>query len=305
MTTDAVRLAHISDLHLGPLPAFSPRHWNLKRGLGFINWQRKRRRIHQRDVIDRLVADMSLRAPDHIAVTGDLVNIGLPEEYTGAARWLAGLGAPDRVTVVPGNHDIYVRLAADAGIAHWAPYMQPCAWGAKLQGEAAFPFVRCVGDVALIGLNSAHPTLPAVATGRLGVAQRAALAKLLDATAAAGLVSVVLIHHPPLPGQIDRRHALADAAELETVLSEHGADLVLHGHTHLDTLLRRPSRRGETVVCGIASGSAGHMHKGAPLARYNLFRLWREGGKARIEMQGRGISAETGEMIDLGKHTLA
>lgn len=303
--TDAVRLAHISDIHLGPLPAFSRRHWSLKRGLGFINWQRKRRHIHHREVIDRLVADLGLQGPDHIAVTGDLVNIGLPEEYTGAAHWLAGLGPPDCVTVVPGNHDIYVRLAADAGIAHWAPYMQPCAWGAKLQGEAAFPFVRRVGDVALIGLNSAHPTPPAVAAGRLGQEQRAALGKVLDATAAAGLVSVVLIHHPPLPGQIHRRSALADAAELEKVLAGHGADLVLHGHTHLDTLLRRKSRRGETVVCGIASGSAGHMHKGAPLARYNLFRLWREAGKTRIEMQGRGISAETGDIVDLGAHTLA
>lgn len=303
--TEAVTLAHVSDLHLGPLPAFHPRHWNLKRGLGYINWRRKRRHIHAPDIAELIAADMLAAAPDHIAVTGDLVNIGLPEEYERAARWLTRLGRPQQVSVVPGNHDIYVPLAADTGVAHWAGHMRSCPWGAELiAGGTGFPYVRRVGPVMLIGLNSAHPTPPAVAAGRLGGDQLASLAHVLDAGRAAGLIRVVLIHHPPLPGQIHARAALKDAEALERVLAEHGADLVLHGHTHLDTLVNRPSRHGPVAVAGVASGSAVRHHKRAPLARYNLYRLWREGGQARIEVKARGFAAEGGAITDLGSRTI-
>ena len=70
-------LAHLSDPHLAPLPA--PRWSELigKRVTGYINWQRRRRFIHRRAVLDRLVADLKAQGPDHIAVTGDIANIAL------------------------------------------------------------------------------------------------------------------------------------------------------------------------------------------------------------------------------------
>ncbi len=56
-------LAHLSDPHLAPLPA--PRWSELigKRVTGYINWQRRRRFIHQRAVLDRLVADLKAQGP--------------------------------------------------------------------------------------------------------------------------------------------------------------------------------------------------------------------------------------------------
>src|SRR6516162_5754458 len=71
-------LAHLSDPHLGPLPR--PRLGELmgKRATGFLNWRRKRGRIHRPDVLARIVADLKAQTADHIAVTGDLVNISLP-----------------------------------------------------------------------------------------------------------------------------------------------------------------------------------------------------------------------------------
>src|SRR5262249_30709965 len=105
-------LAHLSDPHLAPLPG--PRLSELfgKRVTGLINWQRKRRLIHRADILARIVADLATQAPDHIAVTGDLLNISLEGEYPAARSWLAALGPPDTVTLVPGNHDAYVRAAA-------------------------------------------------------------------------------------------------------------------------------------------------------------------------------------------------
>src|SRR5262245_65523212 len=103
--SDAVTIAHLTDVHLGPIDGLPPRYWNLKRGLGYLNWMRKRRHDHQRPVLDRIVADMAAQGPDHIAVTGDLANIGLPQEHIAALGWLQSLGPPERVTVIPGNHD--------------------------------------------------------------------------------------------------------------------------------------------------------------------------------------------------------
>ena len=65
-----------------------------------LNWLRGRRHAHQRPALDLIVADMLAHRPDHIAVTGDLVNLGLPAEYEAAREWLSDLGSPDNVTVI-------------------------------------------------------------------------------------------------------------------------------------------------------------------------------------------------------------
>src|SRR5438552_15712424 len=97
-------LAHLSDPHLGPIP--TPRVAELinKRGLGLINWYRKRHRHHRADVLGAIVADLQAQQPDHIAVTGDLVNISLDAEFARAAKWLDTLGQPRDGTPTPGKH---------------------------------------------------------------------------------------------------------------------------------------------------------------------------------------------------------
>lgn len=307
--TQTVTLAHISDVHLAPLQGFHPRYWNLKRGLGYLNWQRGRRFVHQRHVADRLAADMAAQGPDHIAVTGDLANIGLPAEYEAALSWLAGLGPPDRVTVVPGNHDIYTeRLHGASCLARWRAYMVSDDWGRALAhaGRDGFPFVRRVGPLALVGLNSAVPTPPFVAAGRLGNRQLAALAGTLGALGRQGMVRVVLVHHPPLPGQAPPRRALEDAADFERVLEAEGAELVLHGHNHRDMLAWRRWSREHVPVVGVASGSAGRTHKAEPLARYNLFQVSRgPDGRPHIVCRTRGLADLDGEIVEIERRVLA
>jgi 3',5'-cyclic AMP phosphodiesterase CpdA len=95
------RLTHLSDPHLPPMPAASFRDLAGKRALGYLNWTRNRHKYHRREVLDALVADMQQQAPDHIAITGDLVNLALEAEFKPAHAWLESVGAPDRVTVIP------------------------------------------------------------------------------------------------------------------------------------------------------------------------------------------------------------
>jgi 3',5'-cyclic AMP phosphodiesterase CpdA len=308
--SETITLAHVSDVHLTAVPGVGLRHLNVKRGLGYLNWQRRRRHTHQRPALDLIVADMLAHKPDHIAVTGDLINLGLPVEYEAAAAWLEEVGSPAEVTVVPGNHDIYTALGGDPGVERWADYMRPDAWGAAYaEPGTAFPFVRRVGPVALIGVNSAVETPPFVAAGEVGAAQLEALDALLAKLEAEQLIRVVLIHHPPLPGQAPPRRSLRDAAAVSRVLARRGAELVLHGHNHCDSHMdfaRLPEVGGGSVpVIGVASGSSGRAHGREPLGRYNLLRIGRVDGRAHIECVTRGIDGSTRAVGQIERKLLA
>lgn len=287
--TNSVTIAHLTDVHLGPIAGFHPRYWNLKRGTGYLNWVRHRRAAHHRDVLDRIVADMLDQQPGHIAVTGDLANIGLPQEHVGALAWLQTLGPPERVTVVPGNHDIYAPIGRDPGTRRWSAYMTSDAHGAPLAtaGEE-FPFVRRVGNVALVGVNSSVTTPPLMAWGRVGRAQMARLAACLEKLGAANLFRVVLIHHPPLPGQAGGARGLRDAREFKSVLARHGAELVIHGHNHTNMLAWQDGPSGAFPIVGAPSASLGQRRGHEPLARYNLYTVDCTAGT--VSMIGRGLA---------------
>src|SRR6185436_10398633 len=217
-------LAHLSDPHLAPLP--KPRLAELvgKRLTGYLNWQRKRRLIHKTDVLARIVADLKAQAADHIAVAGDLINISLAAEYPRARAFLQSLGNAHDVTLVPGNHDAYVRAAARHPQLHWGDYMRGDDTSAAPAAEM-FPSLRRRGPLALIGLSTAVPTPPFMATGRIGKHQLARLAQLLDHCGREDLIRVVLIHHPPLSSHPAWSKRLTDAVALRRVLARHGAEL--------------------------------------------------------------------------------
>jgi 3',5'-cyclic AMP phosphodiesterase CpdA len=304
-------LVHLSDPHLPTTGGLSLRHLTLKRTLGYLNWQYRRKGVFSGALVDRLIADIKEHAADHIAVTGDLVNLGLPSELEAAAGWLRALGSRSDVSVVPGNHDTYVRLHRDPGVARWREYMLSDAFGDQILGETGgredgFPFVRKLDQVALIGLNSAVPTPPFVAAGALGEAQLARLPGILQKLEKLGLVRVVLIHHPPLARQTSRLRGLRDADALEGVLSQFGAELVLHGHNHTNSLTWLEGRGGRIPILGIASAGMATAAEGAgALARYNLIRFLGAGADRRIEVIGRGLAVPRGPIVDLDRRDLS
>jgi len=258
-------LAHLSDVHLSPLPRPRPAELLNKRGLGFINWLRGRRLAHSAEALDAIAHDIKLCRADHIAVTGDLVNLSLEAEYKRARALLERLGPPRNVTFVPGNHDIYVRGTEQWPAKYWGDYMRGD------DGLEHFPFLRRRGDVALIALSTALPTGPLLATGKLGQRQISRFAELLDQTR--GLFRVVLIHHPPQSPPRRYLRRLIDATDFRAVLAAKGAELLLHGHDHRRALvwLDGPNRRFPSV--GVASASLRREHGSENAAGYNLFHI--------------------------------
>src|SRR3954449_11062907 len=86
-------LALLPDPHRPPLPQARLRDLAGKRALGYLNWTRNRHKYHRREVLDALVSDMQAQAPDHIAITGDLVNLALEAEFAPSRAWLDSVGA--------------------------------------------------------------------------------------------------------------------------------------------------------------------------------------------------------------------
>ncbi|XSG81338.1 MAG: metallophosphoesterase family protein [Methyloligella sp. ZOD6] len=287
------KLAHLSDIHLSPLPRARRRDLFNKRIIGYVNWHRGRKLVHRREVLDHLTHDLILRKPDHIAVTGDLVNLGLPEEFQRAAEWLKHLGPPERVTAIPGNHDAYVRLNPERGTGLWQPYMEANPAGEALvpTPPKGFPFVRRYGDIALIALSSAIPTMPFLAAGRIGAAQRRDLTQALKELGEQDLFRIVLIHHPPLPGLAPWRRALRDREKIAKILKDCGAELVLHGHNHEESLEQIETVSGLCSVVGVPSASEA-TEDGAPAAAYNEYAISRDENGWHCEMDIRSASGE-------------
>jgi 3',5'-cyclic AMP phosphodiesterase CpdA len=295
-----VLLAQFSDVHLGPLPRVLATDLASKRLLGYLNWQRSRSRIHADSVLSALVADMHTARPDQVVVTGDLVNLGLPAEYRAARVWLSMLGSPRDVTVIPGNHDAYVA----SGVAHFTEQWRDFSSGDGRTGtQSGFPFLRRRGPLALIGVSSAVPTGPLMATGRVGAAQAAALGPLLAEAKRDGLFRVVLIHHPVAEHSAKRLRRLVDAARVRAVIAEHGAELVLHGHNHRTSVTTVPGPHGPVPVVGATATSLRPRphHAGGG---YNLFAIDGEAGAWRLTLRERAVT-EAGMVETRLERTLA
>jgi 3',5'-cyclic AMP phosphodiesterase CpdA len=290
-------IAHITDPHVGPLPDVRARELLNKRLLGYLSWIRRRRDIHRPEILSDLQRDLAHIGPDHVAITGDLTNIALPQEFEQALRWLDQLGQPDRVTVIPGNHDAYVRLPWEETIGQWSDYMvgdnEPGAEQKPMTADD-FPATRIRGDIALIGLTSAQATPLFLATGEIGRDQLSRLEEQLTILGRQGLCRVVLLHHPPCPDGLAWRKRLVDADDFQSVIRRCGAELVLHGHDHKFGTAWIDAVGGKVAVFGVPSASAVADGK-RPQSHYHLYGIassakgWEIGVKVR-----RYEGAETG-----------
>ena len=297
----ALTLAHLSDVHLGPLPKSAAwKNFALKRIVGTLSWKLNRHKLHDVAIAAAVVEDIKAIAPDHVAFTGDLLNISALAEFQLAAGWMENFGEPAWISFVPGNHDAYVPVAWNQGLAHLAPFMTGDMAAAPAHPSALiasiFPYVRLRRNLATIGLNSAAPQSLTKAAGTLGPTQLEALAKILYDLKAKGYYRAVLIHHPPLPGLAPPRKALSDAAHLRDVLWNEGAEVVLHGHNHREMLTVLEGREGKIPVVGVPSASMNGEGHHEPAA-WNLYEVTRIQGKWATRVSIRGWDPESRRIV--------
>jgi 3',5'-cyclic AMP phosphodiesterase CpdA len=283
-----LRIAHVSDLHVLSLAGVEWRKilFN-KRITGLANLLLHRSRVHRREYLLAVLAAAAASA-DHVVVTGDITNLALESEYEEARSLLDGVAHSVEVTVVPGNHDIYLPpVQRERRFPHY--------FGALLRSDlpefaldlpsGPYPVVKLRGPVAIIALSSAVPRPPFIAAGFVGAAQLAALGRLLGHPDVARRTPVILIHHPPVDTRIrlaQLRDGLIDAASFRKALAPLARGLVLFGHLHVRVRCVLRTAAGALDVIA-ATGAALDHPDSSVRAGFNLYEIDDNGRIARVE----------------------
>lgn len=173
------------------------------------------------------IDDITERQVDHVLMTGDLTKDGTVNEFHRVTELLNELDA--NLFAIPGNHDVPKSFDT-----HVTPPLESFV---RRYSGGELPFVRRVGDVDVVGLNSVTETDGSLINthgGRISDAQLSWLADTLPELEC----PIVAVHHnltrrtdedTPAPTPI---YQLDNAAEFEAVLSRCDVELVLAGHTH-------------------------------------------------------------------------
>ena len=284
------RIAHVSDLHVLSRTAAEWRRIMFnKRVTGYANLILHRGRVHRREYLLAVLSAAAARA-DHLVVTGDITNLSLEHEYEEACALLAEAARQTEVTVVPGNHDIYLPSTnRDRRFPHHfgrflTSDLQELA---RDLPAGRFPCVKLRGPTAIIALSSAVPRPPFVAAGYVGEAQLEALERVLAHPDVIRRMPIVLIHHPPVDGRprlVRLRDGLLDAAQLRRVLARLTRGVILFGHLHVRVRCRLGTPSGGLDVIG-ASGAALDHPDFSVRAGFNLYEIAEDGTMASVEAQ--------------------
>ena len=290
------RIAHISDLHIPPLQRVPMREFAGKRLRGLFSWHFKWKSEHRMTILDALLAHLQNINPDHICVTGDITFTTLPSEVDRAADWMSRLGDPQRISLIPGNHDAYVAGALDYALAKWSRWMRDD------EGRTGFPYLHRRGPVNIVGLSSAVATPPAVSLGRIGQMQLEKTEALLSRISADQRPCLLMIHHPPQDGAASPRRALSDRHKLQELLARSPVDLVLHGHLHYPTRAALDCPSGPIPVLGAASASTIGGRKS--VAHYHVIEIETAVGQPRFTVQHYHYNTVSGNFSHGGTQVL-
>ncbi len=309
-----IRFAHLSDWHATSLVGGGRELLRPKRLSGWASWWFSRRHRHSSEILAAAIDDVRSQSVDRILVSGDLTHVSLESEFREAARQLEALGTPERVFLIPGNHDCYVEVPPERSWDHWTPYLHgaphselepalarclaPAGPRSRAPRFDQYPTLRLHDRLAVVGLCSAIPTPIFRAGGRIGAAQLHRLERLLAELRAQRFARVVMIHHPVVAADEARRRSLRDGEALREVLAREGAELVLHGHKHRRRVNSIAGLDGEIPVIGVRSSSEVGSRPDKR-AQYHLYTMRSDDARSGflIEAEIRGYDPVSGEFV--------
>lgn len=275
----SISIAHFSDIHLPLEEAPRWRDLCLKRLLSFSSWFFKRRHIHTYQSLKHVTRDIHNHHPDLLALTGDVTNLGLRSEFKNARKWFEEENFKD-ILLVPGNHDTLTNKNNDdqEKFTQWFP------WTKMKTANFARPSLLVKGNVALVGLNSAIPSLPFLATGRISSVQLAHLTHILRKLRKENYCRVIILHHSPLCGHVTNRKGLKNLRIFQEILRHEGAELILHGHSHTTNVSTIP----RTEIPVVSAPSASQIFRNKNLtAGWNKICIRRQDNNWLLRIQPR------------------
>ena len=309
---ESFRFVQLSDPHLSSPGLPNPLRLTNKRILGYLSWLRRRRRTYKRWVLDLAVRQIQQQQISHFVVTGDLTHIGLASEFEQVVQWLTSLGKPQDVTVIPGNHDLYVNERWDRSFAKWHAYMNGDQRPAELLNdnvdaqqnlEQIFPSIRLRSNCAFISMSSVFAAPWFRATGRVNQTQLDRLTQILQQPQLKNLCKILLIHHPISTQSIAQRKRLINYPQLIEILRDNPVQLVLHGHGHRTGIETLSCKQGiNTPVVGAASSSSVDQ-RNSYKAEYLLFDVTRTTESWCIHMRNFNLHLAQKKFIETNSTT--
>jgi 3',5'-cyclic-AMP phosphodiesterase len=259
------RIAHISDPHL------SRQHY----------------REHNKS-FKMLLRAMLSEGVDHIIVSGDLVSTGNEDDYFLTREILANqnLLNSKRLSVVPGNHDIFGGPHRAVDVLSFPQHIRSVdyvrnkelfqnAFAETFEGvhrlhpTALFPYLKTAGPFNIIGLNSVPPWSlrknPLGTNGMLDDQQIDALERLNGSSFLEGRTTIAVVHHhfnDLVQSEYDAGNLWAriesntmrmrKRKKIIKLFQSIGVRYVLHGHIHRNELYNRNGilfANGAGAVC--------------------------------------------------------
>lgn len=275
----SIRIGQMTDIHVADFADLRLVDFFGKRATGWVNYTRKRAKEYDVDIIRAGVRRFIDERPDLVIVSGDLTNLALPSELRAAMRLLEPLRQADiPVVVFPGNHDYYVSAAANGQFEELCRDYQP----AVESGTPRYPFVTRAGNVSVVCFNSAIPTPPMLAYGRVGDDQIARGVALACRERDDGQTIAFALHHHPTRAPHKKREGprgLRNAAAFRRAACEAKASLIMHGHNHYEHA-RRMLDDPSVCICGLSSSTTSKTHPPARVGQIGLYEF--EDGLKRI-----------------------
>lgn len=273
-----MRIAHFSDLHVLAIDGVPNTRFLNKRFTGLVNLKVKREHKHRPGHVLAVARAVEEAKVDHVVITGDLTNLALEQEFEAVVKLLVkDVGFdPKDVTIVPGNHDLYTRgaMKAQRFSKYFAAFLESDLPELAVDIDLGrFPVVKLRGPLAIIGLSSAVPRPPLVASGELGQKQIDALARILQHDEVKKRTPVLAFHHPihNPPSKLKTLvEGLVDADDLGEALATVPKGLLLHGHLHKRIQRAWPTRTGTLMSVGATSASLHHEDEHR-MAGFNVY----------------------------------
>ena len=267
-----LRIIQLSDIHVWRY-SYNPMHLFNKRVLGTASLLAGRARKFRLERLEAVMARVRDLAADHILITGDLTTTALKAEFLDAREALAEILAdPERVTIIPGNHDRYTTNSVR--------YRQFEKYFGAFAPSEGYPWLRHLDPyTAILGLDPTRSHISA--RGYLPPIQIATAREML-ANHSDRLRRLIVASHYPVVAP--RGHAgelkhkkLKNDREVADWLAEIGPHAYCCGHVHAAWAFVPPSLPNQ--LC---------LNSGAPLLRDRTG--LRPPGFLEIEMHDRDIS---------------
>ncbi len=220
-------IAQLTDLHLVERN-YAQRRLESRARLQYLSFGRPLAPEARRNRVSSALREVCARNVDHLLITGDLTEDGHAEQFEVLAELLADSRiSPERVTLVPGNHDAYID---EGGFAR--------ALRGPLRAYAATSSIASAlrfRDVTIVPVSTAFQQSPLRSAGAIAAHELASLAAIATDPSRAGYPIVFAQHHPPgaafMP-LVQWLDGLTEHSALSHLFRRCPHLHVMHGHTH-------------------------------------------------------------------------